>query len=196
MPMFGSRQKQERPDDGVKYYLYILCYVDDVLCVHQDAVMHILAINKRFPLKVGSVGDPGIYLGAKLRKVTLENRVQAWSMSLGNYVQEAVKNVKSYLQEKEPGRSWLKRAPTPFAKDYRPKIDILHELGAEDVSYYMSQIRVLRGMVEIGRVDIITEVSMLTSQLACPREGHLEAIYRTYAYLDNKHNSHMVFDPT
>ena len=33
-------------------------------------------------------------------------------------------------------------------------------------------------MVEIGRVDIITEVSMIASQLACPRDSHLEAIYR------------------
>ena len=38
---------------------------------------------------------------------------------------------------------------------------------------------------------------MLASQLACPRDhGHLEAIYRVYAYLHNKHNSPMVFDPT
>ena len=51
-------------------------------------------------------------------------------------------------------------------------------------------------MVETGRVDIITEVSMLAFQLACPRDGHMEAIYRIYAYLDNKHNSHMVIDPT
>jgi hypothetical protein len=51
-------------------------------------------------------------------------------------------------------------------------------------------------MVELGRVDIITEVSMLAPQLANPREGHLEAVYRIYAYLDNKHHSRMVFDPT
>ena len=39
---------------------------------------------------------------------------------------------------------------------------------------------------------------MLASQLlACPRNGHLEAIYyRIFAYLDNKHNFRsIVFDP-
>ena len=51
-------------------------------------------------------------------------------------------------------------------------------------------------MVELERVDIITEVSMLASQLAYPRKGHLEAVYCIYAYLGNKHNSHMVFDLT
>jgi hypothetical protein len=111
-------------------------------------------------------------------------------------VQEAVKNVKSYLQEKEPGRRWPKKAPTPFAKDHRPEMDLLPELGVEDASYYMSQIGVLRWMVELGRVDSVTEVSMLASQLASPRDGHLEAAYHIFAYLSNKHDSRMVFDPT
>jgi hypothetical protein len=106
-----------RPGDGFKYYLYVLCYVDNVLCVHHDAMQQIRAIGKQFPLKKGSVGDTDIYLGAKLRKVMLENGVEAWSMSPSKYVQEAVKNVKNYLQEsqeKEPGRPWLKKAPMPF----------------------------------------------------------------------------------
>ena len=187
---------ETRPSDGFKYYSYVLCYVDDVLAVHHDAMQQIRAINKRFPLKPGSVGDPDIYLGAKLRKVTLPNGVHAWSMSPSKYAQEAVKNVKSYLQEKEPGRPWPKKAPTPFAKDYRPEMDISSTLGVEDATYCMSQIGVLRWMVELGRVDIITEVSMLASQLASPRDGHLEAVCRIFAYLSNKHNSRMVFDPT
>ncbi len=187
---------ETRPVDGFKYYSYVLCYVDDVLCIHHDAMTQIKKINKRFPLKEGSVGDPDIYLGAKLRKVTLENGVEGWSMSPSKYVQEAVKNVKNYLQEKEPGRPWPKHAATPFAKDYKPEIDLSPELGIEDATYYMSQIGVLRWMVELGRVDIITEVSMLASQLACPRDGHLEAVYRIFVYLGNKHNSRMVFDPT
>jgi hypothetical protein len=59
----------------------------------------------------------------------LKNGVEAWSMSLSEHVQEAVKNVKNYLQEKEPGRPWLTKAPMPFVKDCRPEIDLLPELG-------------------------------------------------------------------
>ena len=51
-------------------------------------------------------------------------------------------------------------------------------------------------MVELGRIDIITETSMLASHSAMPREGHLEAVFRTFAYLKKKHNSRMVFDPS
>jgi hypothetical protein len=50
-------------------------------------------------------------------------------------------------------------------------------------------------MVEIGRVDIITDVSELSSHLALPREGHLEAVFHMFAYLKKKHNAHVVFDP-
>ena len=66
----------------------------------------------------------------------------------------------------------------------------------KETSFYQSQIGVLRWMVELGRVDIITEVSMLASQLAAPREGHLEAVYRIFAYLKAKHNARLVLDPT
>jgi hypothetical protein len=51
-------------------------------------------------------------------------------------------------------------------------------------------------MVELGRIDIIMEVSLLASQLAMPRIRHLEAVFCIYSYLDRKHNSRMVFDPT
>jgi hypothetical protein len=51
-------------------------------------------------------------------------------------------------------------------------------------------------MVEIGRVDMITEVSKLASHMALPREGHLEAVYHIFGWLKRKHGSRMVFDPT
>ena len=36
----------------------------------------------------------------------------------------------------------------------------------------------------------------MVSQLAMPREGHLECVYQIFAYLSITHNSRMVFDPT
>jgi hypothetical protein len=98
--------------------------------------------QQAFSLKAGSVGDPDVCLGAELRKVTLENGVKAWSISPSKHLEEVVKivkNVKNHLQEKEPGRPWLKNSPTPFAKDCQPEIHILPELGAKDASCCMSQ---------------------------------------------------------
>ena len=50
-------------------------HVDDILCVHHNTMTQIQAIDKRFLLNAGSVGDPDIYLGTMLRKVILENGV-------------------------------------------------------------------------------------------------------------------------
>ena len=49
--------------------------------------------------------------------------------------------------------------------------------------------------MEVGRVDIITEVSMMASQMAMPREGNLEVVFHVLAFLCQKYNSSMVFDP-
>ncbi len=51
-------------------------------------------------------------------------------------------------------------------------------------------------MVELGHVDIATKISMLFSDLACPREGHLENALHVMGYLKLKHNSWLIFDPT
>ena len=81
-----------------------------------------------------------------------------------------------------------------MSNEYRPEIDISPELNATDAAYYQSLVGILRWMVELGRVNITTEVSMLSSCLALPREGHLKQLFRIFAYLKKQHNSEMVFD--
>ena len=41
-----------------------------------------------------------------------------------------------------------------------------------------------------------TEVLMLSSHLALPQSGHLDAVFHIFAYLKKKHNSEMVYDTT
>ncbi len=53
-----------RPEDNVRYYAYILCYVDDILCIHHNPMSVLREINGYLPLKPSSVGNPDIYLGA------------------------------------------------------------------------------------------------------------------------------------
>ena len=69
-------------------------------------------------------------------------------------------------------------------------------MGPEDASYYQSLIGILRWIVELGRVGICLEVSMMSSHLALPREGHLECLYHMFAYLGKYHNAEMLYDPT
>jgi hypothetical protein len=74
-----------RLKDNVHYYTYILCYVDDILCMHHDPMSVMGEINKYLPLKPSSLGDPDIYLGAKLKEMRLPNGVMAWGLSPFKY---------------------------------------------------------------------------------------------------------------
>jgi hypothetical protein len=58
---------ETRPDDNIRYYAYIICYVDNILCVHHNPMTVLNMINGYMPLKPSSVGNPDIYLGAKLK---------------------------------------------------------------------------------------------------------------------------------
>ena len=185
-----------KPTDGSKYYSYILLYVDDILAIHHDAGGLLKRIDKYFQLKPDSMGTPDIYLGAKLRQTTLPNGVVAWGMSPSKYVQEAVKNFQATLAEEMPGVRLPKYAQTPFARNYAPELDVSPELTPNMASVYASEIGILRWMVELGRIDMITEVSMLASHLSNPREGHFDALIHFYGYLAKKHNSRLILDPT
>ena len=37
---------------------------------------------------------------------------------------------------------------------------------------------------------------MMSSCLALPREGHLQAVFHIFSYLGAKHNAELVYDPT
>ena len=109
-----------------------------------------------------------------MREVTLENGIKAWSFSSSQYVQAAVQNVEKYLKEKV--KKFPPRAETPLGSEYRPELDFTPELRAKYAAYYQSLIGVLQWMVELGRLDICCEVSMMSSSLALPRTGHLEQL--------------------
>jgi hypothetical protein len=77
---------ETRPADNFRYYAYILCYVDDILSIHHDPMSVLNLINGYMPLKPSSVGDPDIYLGAKLKVTRLDNGIWAWGLSPSNYM--------------------------------------------------------------------------------------------------------------
>ena len=135
-----------------------------------------------------------LYLGNKVSHVELENGVNAWSFSSSQYVQAAVENVKKYIKAKE--LALPKRQSAPITRDYRPELDVTPELPTSEAAYFQSLIGILRWIVELGRVDITTEVSLLASCMALPRRGHLDQVYNIFGYLKSKHNTEMVFDPS
>ncbi len=117
--------------------MYILCYVDDILCIHHDPMSVMNEINGYLPLKPSSVGNPDIYLGAKLKETWLPNGVMAWGLSPSKYLIQAVKNCRLHLTEKLAGRySIPARADNPFPVDYDPSTDLSDILDPDCSSFY------------------------------------------------------------
>jgi hypothetical protein len=175
---------ETQPDDNFRYYAYILCYVDNILVIHHDAMSILDKINGYMPLKPTLFGDPDIYLGAKLRQTQLANGIWAWGLSLSKYVAQAVKNCANHLKEELNGRYTMpSKADNPFPTDYSPELDTSEPLDAEYSLFYQHLIGIMRWVVELGRIDIATKVSLLSSHLAYPRERHLHVALHIMSYL-------------
>ena len=74
-----------RPEDGIKFYSYLLCYVDDILCIYHSADSMLDWLNKFFPLKPG-FGNPDMFVPEKLHKTRLHNEMWTWAMGPAKYV--------------------------------------------------------------------------------------------------------------
>jgi hypothetical protein len=79
----------------------------------------LILINGYVPLKPSLVGDPDIYLGAKLKMTRLENGIWVWRLSPSKYVAQAVKNCAKHLTNKLNNHFRLPQwADNPFSYDY------------------------------------------------------------------------------
>ncbi len=88
-----------------------------------------------------------------------------------NMASKQSKNCALHLTDKMDNRFHLpQRADNPFPYDYYPKLDQSEPLDPECSSLYQHLIGVMQWMVELGRIDIGTEVSLLSSHLVYPCE--------------------------
>ena len=119
--------------------------MDDALVVSENAESILRnELGRYFQLKEES-------LGGKVRKVQLENGVNAWTFHSSQYVKTAVKSVEAYLMS-EDSKHWKlpNKADTPLTTTYMPELDVSRELNVADEVYYQSLIGILRWIVELG----------------------------------------------
>ena len=101
-------------------------------------------------------------------------------MSSENYVKSAIDNPESKLGQ---SNMHLTKCRIPMSTSYHPIEDVTKELNFEGVQFYQELIGVLRWAVEIGRVGILLEVSLLSLSLDFPRIRHIQAVYHIFGYL-------------
>lgn len=178
--------------NGETYFEYFLTYVDDILAISEDPVTILKDVNRTFKFKNDAIEVPDIYLGAKMQMKMIDGR-KIWTISSLDYVKAAIANI----EEACKSRNW--ELPTkcdpPMSSDFIPEFDDSPELKEKDVTWYQEMIGILRWASEIGRVDILTEISQLSQYQASPREGHLRQLLRIFAYMKKKPKISLHFDP-
>lgn len=178
--------------DGFEYYEMVLVYVDDIFAISHLPQKTLEQIQEEFKFKNDEIAPPDMYLGSKLENKHF-NGTKCWTMSSAKYVNAAIENVENKLKEQD--KQLPKRADTPMVSNYRPEEDISAELQGADHTYFQELIGILRWAIELGRIDIMIEVSMLSVHLANPRAGHLEQAIHIFAYLKSTPKKTLAFDP-
>ena len=182
--------------DGLEVYEYVLVYSDDLIMIGVHPEETAAQISQHFQFKGNQWEKPEQYLGANVGQL-LVNEQHCWYLGSSEYAKAAISNVEGWLTKKEWGNGRLPtRTACVFPSKWKPELDVTPELDAETANYYQQQIGVLRWLVELGRIDICTEVSMLAAYSAAPRQGHLAAVFHLFAYLKGNPKSKIVFDPT
>ena len=172
--------------DGEEYYEYILMYVDDILAISMDPTSILMSMEgDTVKYKNGKIEAPEMYLGAKLKEKQL-NGQWCWTISSVDYIKAAVQIVRDSINQ--PGCRWKlpSKAITPMVSAFLPELDGTPELEPDDHRFFQEMIGMLRWATELGRVDVLHEVLLLSQYQASPRQGHLEQALHIFAYLDKK----------
>ena len=175
--------------NGEKYYAYMIVYVDDILCLHRNPKQVMDLIEERYRLK-DTVESPKLYLGTDVKEYKYERddgtTGKCWAMGSSSYIKEALKvadiHMKKHglasLSTRRQGRN------TPFTlHEYRPELEDSPFCNDELCNVYQNLIGVLRWTCELGRIDILHEVSLLSQYLVQPRIGHLQQVINIFHYL-------------
>ena len=180
--------------NGERYYEMLFVYTDDILIISHKPKESLTMLDHHYLLKPDSIGVPKYYLGSQVQTFDINNDAsqRCWALSSEKYAKAAITNVVSWLEDRD--RKLKTRAPSVLPSGYRPELDTTPYCDPELMSFYQQQMGVLRWLVELGRIDIAAEVSMLAGFLAGPREGHVEAMLHLFAYLKLHERSRLIMD--
>jgi hypothetical protein len=121
-----------------------LLYVDDILCIHHEAMPVLDKLDKYFTLKPSFIGNPNMYLGANLKLMQMSNVVYVWGMIPTKYKKEAVSSCEKHLKLNYDVWYVLStQAANPFVMGYEPELDETPALNPDWASYFQSIIGVM-----------------------------------------------------
>ena len=110
-----------------------------------------------------------------------------WAKPSTKYTKRAISDLEVELDA--VGKRLPTKVTTPLLSGYCPELDTTCELAQQ-------RIGVLRWICELGRLDLLMPVSMLSRYLVTARKGHLDQVFHVFAHLKAHKRSTMVFDDT
>ena len=122
-------------------------------------LLAIVLKQANFKIKGDEVAEPEFYLGGTITKMLNSDAVECFAMDSDKYCDSAVKTVEEVLNKK--GLRLPNKCKTPLKSGYKPEMDDTAELKADGLHWYQELIGQLRWAVELGRVDILLEVSLV-----------------------------------
>ena len=81
-----------------------------------------------------------------------------------------------------------------MTQNYHPELDDSPDLQGEAFTMFQEHIGILRWVIGLGRLDIWTELFMLSTYQASPQHGHMNQLYHIFAYLKSKLKLTMFFN--
>ena len=96
---------------------------------------------------------------------------------------------------KDRGLKLSSKAYTLMVGAYYLEMDGTTKLSQKDISSFQELIGMLRWVIEIGRLDIHTEVSLLLAYPDSLRLGNLEQVLHIFAFLKRNPKLVLYFDP-
>jgi hypothetical protein len=190
----GYKPSRPDPDFWIKKvgdrYEYIATYVDDILAFGINPMEIIEEIKKSYVLK--GVGVPEYYLGGNVDPLDA-----AWNAE-GCYTALSARTYIANVSEKFEtmlGRTEFKKVKTPMMESYHPELDDSALLDASDASKFRALIGSGNWLITLGRFDIHYAVQALSRYNMAPREGHIKAAERIFAYLKHYPKGKIVCDP-
>ena len=79
--------------------------------------------------------------------------------------------------------------------DYHPELDISLLLSNDDAQLFASYIGILQWAVELGWINLMQSVSLMSRFCTMPHEGHMAAVLHIFGYIKGHLNSKIVLNP-
>ena len=194
------RRRNSKPS-GDPYYEYIIVYVDDIICVSHEPQKWMNLLANIYRLR--DVGIPTKFLGSNIKRWTYVDAAgqlsQCWALGSETYVKEACAVVDKQMKLHNLSYPSTRRhgANSPFSSSaYRPELDSSTFCNDALTNVFQNMLGVLRWIVELGRIDIQLETSLLSQYLVQPRQGHLAQACNIFRYLKSRYTKgYIVMDP-